>query len=50
VILSNHDVILSIAHLDKSFENFYRNADFDELYFIHDGSGKLKPFMGHLIM
>lgn len=48
VILSNHDVILSIAHLDKSFENFYRNADFDELYFIHEGSGKIETIYGPL--
>lgn len=47
-ILKNNDCILSIGTLTKSFENFYRNADCDEMYFIHEGSGKVETSYGHL--
>jgi homogentisate 1,2-dioxygenase len=47
-ILENNDCIISIGHYLKSFDHFYRNADFDEMYFVHDGSGKLETIYGHL--
>lgn len=47
-ILENNDCIISIAQLNKSFDHFYRSADFDEMFFIHDGSGKFETIYGHL--
>lgn len=47
-ILSNDDLVISIGHYNQSFENFYRSADFDEMFFIHDGSGKIETSYGPL--
>lgn len=47
-ILKNSDVIISAGHYDMSFSRFYRNADFDELYFVHDGSGRFESSYGHV--
>ena len=47
-ILFNHDVVINIATFDRSFINFYRNADFDEMYFIHDGTGRIETSYGPL--
>lgn len=47
-ILSNEDVVINIGHYTKSFANFYRSADFDEMYFIHDGTGVIETIYGAL--
>lgn len=47
-ILYNSDVVISIAKFDRSFNCFFRNADFDELYFIHEGSGRVETTYGPL--
>jgi len=47
-ILFNQDVIMSYARFEKSFVNFFRNADFDEMIFVHEGEGKLETNYGHL--
>lgn len=47
-ILSNNDLVISIALYNKSFEHFYRSADFDELYFIHEGAGRFETSYGPL--
>ena len=47
-ILKNQDVQISIAISNNQHDYFFRNADFDELYFIHDGSGKFETIYGHL--
>lgn len=47
-ILGNYDVVLSIAQYTQGFKHFFRNADFDELYFIHEGSGRFETIYGHL--
>ncbi len=47
-ILSNSDVVINIGHYTESYKNFYRNADFDEMYFIHDGSGVIETVYGHI--
>jgi homogentisate 1,2-dioxygenase len=47
-ILFNNDVEVSLGHYTKSFDHFFRNADFDELYFFHAGTGKLETSYGHL--
>jgi homogentisate 1,2-dioxygenase len=47
-ILENHDCIISVGHFTDSYKCFFRNADFDELFFIHDGKGKVETSYGHL--
>ncbi|OIQ16692.1 MAG: DNA helicase RuvA [Bacteriovorax sp. MedPE-SWde] len=47
-VLKNNDCIISIGTLTKDFSYFYRNADFDEVYFIHAGEGRLETSYGHL--
>lgn len=46
--LYNNDVVLNFGKFDKSFETYFRNADYDELFFIHEGSGKLETTYGHI--
>lgn len=46
-LLYNNDCIISKGKFTK-FDNYYRNADFDELFFIHVGSGKLETIYGHV--
>lgn len=46
-LLYNQDVVLSVAHQTESFSYFSRNADFDEVYFIHKGQGRLETLYGH---
>ena len=49
VILFNSDVHVSLAAPRKSMTNyFYKNADADELLFIHKGSGTLKTLLGEI--
>jgi homogentisate 1,2-dioxygenase len=47
-ILFNNDVTISMNKLTQSFKHFYRNADFDEMFFIHDGEGTIETSYGHL--
>ena len=48
-ILVNNDVHLILAAPQNTSEDyFYKNADADELIFIHKGSGKLRTFLGNL--
>lgn len=48
-ILVNSDVsIILSAPTAKKVEYFYKNADCDELIFIHKGSGKLRTFLGNI--
>jgi homogentisate 1,2-dioxygenase len=47
-LLYNNDVIVSIGQFNKNSKNFYRNADFDELFFIHEGCGVVETTYGHL--
>jgi homogentisate 1,2-dioxygenase len=46
--LYNNDVIVSMGTITENFKTFYRNADFDEMFFIHDGSGIIETVFGHL--
>lgn len=47
--LFNNDVILSSAAPKKSLTSyFYKNADADEVLFVHKGSGTLRSFLGNL--
>ncbi len=48
-LLKNQDVVLSIACPKKhSMDYYYKNAEADEIIFIHDGSGKLMSQFGNL--
>ncbi len=48
-VLFNNDCHIGLAAPTESMKHyFYKNADADELIFIHKGKGKLKTFMGHI--
>ncbi len=46
--LHNNDCIISLGVLNKDCKHFLRNADFDEMYFLHEGSGRIETSYGHL--
>jgi homogentisate 1,2-dioxygenase len=49
VLLANNDVYLGLAAPRNSMKDyFYKNADADELLFIHKGKGILHTFLGQL--
>ncbi|MBI4944767.1 MAG: homogentisate 1,2-dioxygenase [Bacteroidetes bacterium] len=48
-LLVNSDVYLGLAAPRKSLKSyFYKNADADEMLFIHKGSGTLRTFLGNI--
>lgn len=48
-MLFNSDVILSLAAPRKSMDDyFYKNADADEMLFVHQGKGTLKTLLGNI--
>ena len=48
-MLVNNDCIIGLAAPRKSLrEYFYKNADADEMIFIHKGTGTLRTFMGNI--
>jgi homogentisate 1,2-dioxygenase len=47
-LLFNKDVIINVATFNQDFDAYFRNADHDELFFIHDGQGRLETIYGHL--
>lgn len=48
-LLVNGDCTIGLAAPKKSLrEYFYKNADADEMIFIHKGKGKLRTFMGNI--
>ncbi len=47
-ILYNDDLIISISRRSEASPAYYRNADGDELYFVHQGEGKLETDFGVL--
>ncbi|MEM6800427.1 MAG: homogentisate 1,2-dioxygenase [Bacteroidota bacterium] len=48
-LLVNNDIHIGVAAPKKSLrEYFYKNADADELLFIHKGSGTLRTLVGNL--
>jgi len=49
VVLFNNDVNISCASPRKSLTSyFYKNADADEVIFIHKGTGKLRTLVGNI--
>ncbi|GAB4252108.1 MAG: homogentisate 1,2-dioxygenase [Vicingaceae bacterium] len=48
-VLVNSDVQIVLAAPKKSLKDyFYKNADSDEVIFVHKGSGKLRTFLGNI--
>ncbi len=48
-VLFNNDVHISLAAPTESLRDyFYKNADADEMLFIHKGSGTLRTFLGNI--
>ena len=48
-MLFNNDLNIAVAAPQKSLtEYFYKNADADEMIFVHQGSGVLRTFLGNL--
>lgn len=48
-LLANSDVIISVAAPKQSLTSyFYKNADADEVLFIHKGSGTLRTMFGNI--
>lgn len=48
-LLVNKDIHVGLAAPTESLRSyFYKNADCDELLFIHKGSGKLRTFLGNI--
>ena len=47
-LLFNKDVVMSIARPAQDMHYFYKNAECDEVYFVHDGHGTLETNFGLL--
>jgi homogentisate 1,2-dioxygenase len=47
-ILYNNDVEVYLATMTESPQHFYRNADHDEMFFIHDGEGRMETSYGYV--
>ena len=48
-VLANSDCIIVLASPKKSLRDyFYKNADCDEVIFIHEGKGTLRTFVGNI--
>ena len=48
ILMVNNDLKMGLAKPRKSTEYFYKNAECDELLFVHEGSGTMKTFVGNL--
>lgn len=49
IIMFNNDLNMAVAAPKKSLRDyFYKNADADEMIFIHKGSGKLRTMLGNI--
>jgi homogentisate 1,2-dioxygenase len=50
VMMFNNDLHISVAAPLKGNEDyFYKNADADEVIFIHEGAGKLRTLLGNIL-
>lgn len=49
IVLFNNDLNIALAAPKKSMQTyFYKNADADEVIFIHEGNGKLRTMLGNV--
>lgn len=46
LMMQSRDVHLSISHRSETMSHFTRNADGDEVYFVHQGKGRLESDYG----
>jgi homogentisate 1,2-dioxygenase len=47
-VLFNNDLDIYLGTRTAAFDSFYRNADSDEMFFIHDGEGHMETSYGHV--
>jgi homogentisate 1,2-dioxygenase len=47
-ILYNNDLEIYLGTITENPKSFYRNADFDEMFFIHEGEGHMETTYGHI--
>src|SRR5262249_34284475 len=47
-LLFNGDLAIAVARPAEAMDGFFRNADGDELYFVHAGAGRLTSLFGEL--
>ena len=47
-LMGNPDLEVAAGAFDRDFPNFFRNADHDELLFVHGGAGRAETSYGHL--
>ncbi|MEM5018677.1 homogentisate 1,2-dioxygenase [Metabacillus indicus] len=45
-LLGNDDLLIGVIKADTPMSSFYRNGDGDELFFVHEGSGKVETMFG----
>lgn len=45
-LMGNSDVIWNQVHVGEQMEHYFKNAEYDELLFIHNGSGRLESMFG----
>lgn len=48
LVVFNEDVEVSVARPDRAMERFYRDAEGDELVFVHEGEGVVETMLGTL--
>ncbi len=49
-LLFNDDIIVYKSHVNKNMESFYRNAHYDEMFYIQEGKGVLSTNFGDLVI
>jgi homogentisate 1,2-dioxygenase len=47
-LLGNNDLLIGTVNITKEMKSYYRNGDGDELFYIHDGTGKVETMFGTL--
>ena len=47
-LMFNNDIIISVCHINKNMDYFYRSGHFDELFYIQYGSGVISTNFGDL--
>ena len=50
IILQNDYLQINLGILSQTDSHFFRNANFDELFFIHSGNARLETIYGHLLI
>ena len=47
-LLFNNDLIISLVHISKNMDYFFRNGLYDELFYVQYGNGVIKTNFGNL--